>query len=139
MYELDKQIGYKLRLAQQRHLDIFSRHMPEITPTQFSVLVRLRDKSKLSQNYLGRSVNMDAATTKGVVDRLIERGWLQSRPCDTDKRRRNISLTDSGREFIDNAVIAAAEVSVKTLKPLSENEQSQLLTLLDRLATDELK
>lgn len=136
MYELDEQIGYKLRLVQQRHFDIFNRHLPDITPTQFSVMVRLRDQQPLSQNQLGRSVNMDAATTKGVVDRLIERGWLQSQACDTDKRRRNISLTIGGREFIDNAVAAAAQVSVKTMAPLNDNDQRQLLMLLGRLATD---
>ena len=137
MYDLDKQIGYKLRLAQQRHLDIFTRDIPDITPTQFSVMVRLREVQKLSQNKLGRSVSMDAATTKGVVDRLVERGWLQTRPCKSDKRRRSISLTPRGREFIDYAVMAAAEVSVKTMKPLSSSEQKLLLSLLDRVATDE--
>ena len=136
MYDLDKQIGYKLRLAQQRHIEIFNRHMPDITPTQFSVMVRLREAQKLSQNELGRSVSMDAATTKGVVDRLIDRGWLQSRPCENDKRRRNISLTARGKEFIDYAVMAATEVTTKTMQPLNDAEQRQLLMLLDRISTE---
>lgn len=137
MYELDHQIGYKLRLAQQRHIDIFNRQMPDVTPTQFSVLVRLHERQKLSQNELGRSVSMDAATTKGVVDRLIERGWLESQASDTDKRRRNITLTTRGRNFIDSAIKIATEVSANTMKPLNAQEQKQLLALLDRLATDE--
>ena len=136
MYDLAKQIGYKLRLAQQRHIEIFNRHMPDITPTQFSVMVRLREAQKLSQNELGRSVSMDAATTKGVVDRLIDRGWLQSRPCENDKRRRNISLTARGKEFIDYAVMAATEVTTKTMQPLNDAEQRQLLMLLDRISTE---
>ena len=136
MYDLAKQIGYKLRLAQQRHIEIFNRHMPDITPMQFSVMVRLREAQKLSQNELGRSVSMDAATTKGVVDRLIDRGWLQSRPCENDKRRRNISLTARGKEFIDYAVMAATEVTTKTMQPLNDAEQRQLLMLLDRISTE---
>jgi len=47
MYDLEKQIGHKLRLAQQRHLDIFNTHLPDITPTQFSVMVRLREEPSL--------------------------------------------------------------------------------------------
>ena len=70
-YQLDDQVGYKLRLASQRHLEIFSRHLPDMTPTQFSILVRLRDVGEVSQNQLGRLVAMDAATTKGVISRLI--------------------------------------------------------------------
>ena len=37
-YRLDDQVGYKLRLASQRHLEIFSQHLSDITPTQFSIL-----------------------------------------------------------------------------------------------------
>lgn len=133
MYDLDKQIGYKLRLALQCHMDIFATHLPNITPKQFSVMVRLRAEPNVSQNHLGRKVHMDAATTKGVVDRLIERGWLESTPSKLDKRRRNISLTARGREYIDYATTAAAEVSTQTLKPLSTAEQRQLMALLDRL------
>lgn len=136
MYDLDKQIGYKLRLALQRHLDIFTTHLPDITPTQFSVMVRLRDEPNVSQNQLGRKIHMDAATTKGVVDRLIERGWLESTPSKLDKRRRNISLTARGREYIEYATTAATEVTTQTLKPLSTAEQRQLMVLLDRIATN---
>lgn len=139
MYELDKQIGYKLRLVQQRHWDIFTRLLPAITPTQFSIMVRLRDEPCVSQNLLGRKIHMDAATTKGVIDRLVERGWLKSTPHTQDKRRRNISLTARGREYIDYAATAAAEVSKETLKPLNAAEQRQLLQLLDRLAVNHTK
>jgi len=107
-YLLDEQIGYKLRLVQQRHLECFSTRLPEITPMQFSVMVRLRDEGSLSQNHLGRMVHMDAATTKGVVDRLVSRGWLRSTPDTSDRRRLNISLSERGREFIDYAVMMAA-------------------------------
>jgi len=134
-YDLDKQIGYKLRIAQQRHVDIFSKHLPDVTPTQFSVMVRLTESDNLSQNHLGRLVRMDAATTKGVVDRLIDRGWLKSKPDLNDKRRRTISLTARGREFIEYAVTAAAKISDETLKPLTASEQQQLLALLDRVAS----
>ena len=66
-YVLDDQVGYKLRLANQRHLEIFADELPELTPTQFSVMVRLHQHGSLSQNHLGREVGMNAATTKGVV------------------------------------------------------------------------
>ena len=47
-YQLEAQIGYKLRLANQRHLEIFSRLITDFTPTQFSVLVRLNDVGAVS-------------------------------------------------------------------------------------------
>ena len=73
-YQLEDQIGFKLRLANQKHLEVFSQLMPEITPTQFAVLAKLEKTESLSQNHLGRLVGMDASTTKGVVHRLKKKG-----------------------------------------------------------------
>ena len=70
-YSLDEQVGYLLRLASQRHSGIFLQQISEnLTPTQFSTLIRISEGGELSQNHLGRLASMDVATVKGVVDRL---------------------------------------------------------------------
>ncbi|MFD2737992.1 MarR family winged helix-turn-helix transcriptional regulator [Sulfitobacter aestuarii] len=132
-YFLEEQIGFKLRLANQRHLEIFNRLMPEITPTQFAVLAKLRDAGSISQNQLGRFVGMDAATTKGVVDRLRAKGLVQSARSGTDLRRLEISLTPEGESFACQAVEDARRVSQETLARLSRRETERLLALLDKL------
>lgn len=133
VYSLEDQIGFKLRLANQRHLEIFNRRMPDITPTQFAVLAKLRDEVRISQNQLGRLVGMDAATTKGVVDRLRKKGFVQSTPSETDMRRLEISLTDAGHEFAAQAVATAHEISAETVGNLTPREVERLLSLLDKL------
>jgi DNA-binding MarR family transcriptional regulator len=132
-YQLEEQVGFKLRLANQRHLEIFNRHMPDNTPTQFAVLAKLLGEGHLSQNHLGRQVGMDAATTKGVVDRLRKKGLVQSTASETDMRRLEISLTDEGRSFTANAVNTALEISAETVSNLTPREVERLLTLLDKL------
>lgn len=132
-YRLEDQIGFKLRLANQRHLEVFADMLPEATPTQFAILARLVEDGPLSQNHLGRRVGMDAATTKGVVDRLRAKGWVQSTPSKTDMRRLEISLTEAGEEFADRAITIAVEISKRTLSGLSTREAERLLTLLDKL------
>jgi MarR family transcriptional regulator, lower aerobic nicotinate degradation pathway regulator len=133
LYQLEDQVGFKLRLANQRHLEIFNRRMPDITPTQFAVLAKLRDEVKISQNQLGRLVGMDAATTKGVVDRLRKKGLVQSSPSATDMRRLEISLTDAGVAFATDAVETALDISAETVGNLTPREVERLLTLLDKL------
>ena len=132
-YQLEDQVGYKLRLASQRHLEIFSRHLPEMTPTQFSILVRLRDVGEVSQNQLGRLVAMDAATTKGVIARLIDRGLVQSRQDGADLRRLQISLTDAGQVAVQAAIASAQAITKETTERLTAREVARLLTLLDKL------
>ncbi|XDZ68063.1 MarR family winged helix-turn-helix transcriptional regulator [Alphaproteobacteria bacterium LSUCC0226] len=132
-YQLDDQVGYKLRLASQRHLEIFSRQLPDITPTQFSVLVRLREVGEVSQNQLGRLVAMDAATTKGVIARLMDRGLLRARQDTDDMRRLQISLTDVGQAAVEAAIITAKDITKETTERLTSREVARLLSLLDKL------
>ena len=132
-YQLDDQVGYKLRLASQRHLEIFSRHLPEMTPTQFSILVRLSEIGEVSQNQLGRLVAMDAATTKGVVTRLIDRGLVHSRQDGEDLRRVQISFTDEGQKEVKAAIEKAQAITSETTERLTPRELARLLALLDKL------
>ncbi len=132
-YHLEEQIGFKLRLANQRHLEIFNSELPELTPRQFAVMAKLLDEGTLSQNHLGRLVAMDAATTKGVVDRLARKGFIAASPSPTDRRRVEISLTEAGEAQVRAAIPVAARISARTTRNLNPRELSRLLALLDKL------
>jgi len=70
-YVLDDQGGFLMRVAMQRHTSIFTSRMIEgLTQTQFAALAKLYEVGPCSQNHLGRLIYLDAATIKGVVDRL---------------------------------------------------------------------
>ena len=132
-YVLDDQIGYVLRRVTQRHLAIFSETIPGITTTQFAVLARLAQMGPLSQNLLGRETAMDAATIKGVVDRLAKQGLLTTAADPSDKRRLTVTLSDQGKALFAATRDAAIEVSAQTLGPLSAQERATLMALLLRL------
>src|SRR5580700_3818407 len=134
-YVLDDQIGFVLRQAQQRHTTIFATEMIEgLTPTQWAALAKLRECGPCSQNHLGRLTAMDAATIKGVIDRLTGRGFTAIRPDPNDGRRILVALTPTGLDLYNRAAPIAALITEKTLEPLGENERSTLVALLRRLA-----
>jgi MarR family transcriptional regulator, lower aerobic nicotinate degradation pathway regulator len=134
-YRLDDQVGFLLRIAMQRHTSIFmSRIIKGLTQTQFAALAKLREVGPCSQNQLGRLIYLDAATTKGVVDRLRVRGFVTARPDARDRRRRAIALTDTGRTVADAAVKVAQQISWQTLTPLTASEQRAIIRLLKKLA-----
>jgi DNA-binding MarR family transcriptional regulator len=134
-YVLDEQVGFALRQAQQRHTTIFAGHMIEdLTPTQWAALAKLREVGDCSQNHLGRLTAMDAATVKGVVDRLTAHGFTTVRPDPRDGRRIVVALTATGLNLYDRAAPIAARITDETLGPLNEDERSTLVALLRRLA-----
>jgi DNA-binding MarR family transcriptional regulator len=133
-YVLDEQIGFLLRVAMQRHTSIFSSRMLEgLTQTQFAALAKLYEVGPCSQNQLGRLIYLDAATIKGVVDRLSLRRLVTVVSDTRDRRRRAVALTSRGREVTAAALDIAEEITVQTLAPLSADEQIVLRRLLIRL------
>lgn len=132
-YRLDDQIGYVLRRVTQRHLAIFAAAIPDVTTTQFAVLARLAEVGPLSQNHLGRATAMDAATIKGVVDRLAKLGFVETAADPDDRRRLTVSLSMAGAEIVSAKVATALQVSDDTLAPLTAEEATILKSLLVRL------
>ena len=134
-YSVTSQVGFLLRKAQQRHVNIFTTHMPEdLTPMQFAVLAKLSETGPCSQNSLGRRTAMDVATIKGVVARLDERGLVHKLPSSEDRRKLLIDLTPEGLRTVDRVIPQAVEISAMTLAPLTRDEQAAFLRLLRRLS-----
>lgn len=134
-YLLDEQVGFLMRIAMQRHTSLFAARMVEsLTPTQFAALAKLYDVGPCSQNHLGRLIHLDAATIKGVVDRLCARGFVSALNDPNDRRRRSVTLTERGRKVTEAAMAIAVDITNETLAPLSGDEQRSMMNLLKKLA-----
>jgi MarR family transcriptional regulator, lower aerobic nicotinate degradation pathway regulator len=133
-YRLQEQIGFVLRKAHQRHVSIFASHIGDLTPPQFAALAKLHDIGETSQNQLGQLIAMDAATVKGVIDRLKARGLVALSKHEGDKRRLLVSLTSQGRDAVLSLIPKAQTITEETLAPLSSKEAASLLKLLAKIA-----
>ena len=133
-YVLDEQVGFILRQVAQRHFTIFTTKIGEdLTPTQWAALVKLHQVGPQSQNLLGRLTAMDAATIKGVVDRLAKRGLTESRPDPEDGRRLLIALTSEGDTLVQQCLSRATAITEETLAALTSQERETLIALLKKM------
>ncbi|WP_108658630.1 MarR family winged helix-turn-helix transcriptional regulator [Acuticoccus kandeliae] len=133
-YVLDEQIGYLMRLAHQRHTSIFQERIVEgLTPTQFTVLIRLAEGGPSSQNQLGRLAGLDNATVKGVVDRLKAKDLITFSADASDNRRRVIDLSPAGKALIPELRRLGEIITEETLEPLSPRERETVIKLLRKL------
>lgn len=135
-YVLEEQVGHLLRRAHQRHTAIFQDKIgaKQLTPLQFAALIKLRDVTEVSQNQLGRLTAMDAATMQGVIQRLLTRGLIERRQDPSDRRRLQLSLSESGQILVEECADIGDEISEQTLAPLSAGDRRQFLELLSRLS-----
>ncbi|WP_413813888.1 MarR family winged helix-turn-helix transcriptional regulator [Mesorhizobium sp. Root552] len=133
-YHLQDQIGFILRKANQRHLAIFAARISDLTPPQFAALAKLHEVGETSQNQLGTLIAMDAATVKGVIDRLKARGLVDYGKHEADKRLLMVKLTADGFAMIERLIPLAAQITLETLAPLTAREIGTLMRLLGKIA-----
>jgi DNA-binding MarR family transcriptional regulator len=134
-YVVEDQVGFLMRRANQRHTAIFADGMAaaELTPTQFTALVKVAELGRVTQNHLGRLSAMDPATIQGVVRRLMDRGLVTRAADPLDKRATVLAPTPAGLALASEAVVAGRQITEATLDPLTVEERVQLLSLLQKL------
>jgi MarR family transcriptional regulator, lower aerobic nicotinate degradation pathway regulator len=134
-YTLEAQVGFLLRCAHQHATEVFNTVMGRfsVTPTQFAALAKIDDMGSVSQNQLGRLTRMDPATISGVVSRLFARGYIRQATDIKDARLVMLTLTPAGQSAVVSMKRVAAEVSRRTLEPLTAGEATALLKALTKI------
>ena len=135
-YQVEDQVGFLLRRAYQRHAALFQDGMADVdlTPMQFTALIKVVELGRTTQNQLGRLAAMDPATVQGVVRRLMARGLVCSAPDPMDRRTLVLAPTEAGADLAARVVAQARRITAATLRPLDDTERAALLRLLRKIA-----
>ena len=133
--ELVDMPGHLIRRLQQIAVAIFLEDMGEfgVTPVQYAVLRTLRGMPGIDQRSLAAKVGLDTSTLGGVVDRLESRGCISRQPSESDRRVKQLVLTQSGSELLRDMEPALQKSQHRILAPLSAKKQTQFLALLSEL------
>jgi DNA-binding MarR family transcriptional regulator len=134
-FTVEDHVGFLLRRAHQRHVALFTAGMAhvELTPTQFTALLKAVEVGRTTQNHLGRLAAMDPATIQGVVRRLTARGLMRRGRDQMDRRTAVLEATEAGVALIARVVACARRSHEAALAPLAPDEQVQVLALLRKM------
>ena len=134
-FDVEDHVGFLLRRAHQRLVALFTAGMAEadLTPTQFTALLKTVQLGRITQNHLGRLAAMDPATIQGVVQRLIARGLIRRSRDPMDRRTAVLEPTDAGIALIGSVVSCAQRAHDAALAPLTPLERAQVLALLRKM------
>ncbi|MET7397619.1 MarR family transcriptional regulator [Dactylosporangium sp. NPDC005572] len=103
---------------------------------EFDVLATLRRSGapfQLSPKALSASLMLTTGGMTGRLDRLERAGWVTRSPDPADRRGLVITLTDRGRELIDEAVGVGLAAQREVLERLPEADRRSLADLLRAL------
>ena len=111
--------------------DEIGRH--DLTSTEFGILEALYHKGPLLLGDVQRKILLSSGGVTYTVDRLADKGLVERRECQSDRRARYAALTPKGEALIERIFPDHAELIERTLAVLSAREQEELTALLRKL------
>ena len=122
--------------AFRRELDAALRET-ELTGAQFGALCALdrleRERREVSQRDLEEYCRSAHPTMTEILKKLEKKGFVETRPSETDRRRKQIRRTDKAREFDRAAFRIDEKTFEKFTADLDAPQRAALESMLDLL------
>lgn len=104
-----------------------------LTQTEFAILEALYHKGPMLLGEVQKKILVSSGGITFLIDKLVKRGLVLRRPCETDRRARYAELTPAGRDLIAGIFPGHADVIRRAVSGLSSAEQQTLIDLLKKL------
>ncbi|MDF1735927.1 MAG: MarR family transcriptional regulator [Minwuia sp.] len=120
-----------------RATEAFSRELAQsagVTPAQLRVLQIVEQRDGVIPKALAQQMRVGQATVTSLVDKLVAQGLVRRQPSEIDRRQTHVMITDRGRDCLRQAPDAQQQRYVRSFQSLSDWEQAQLVSSLERVA-----
>ena len=126
--------GHLARRFQQIAVAVFLAEVEgagfDFTPVQYAALAAIKLNPGIDQVTLAGLIAYDRTTITGVVDRLVQRGFVVRESSSTDRRARLLQTTDQGRRTLGEIEPAVAAAQRIMLRGLTADETDVFMRLL---------
>lgn len=134
MTDLSDMPGHLVRRFHQIAVAVFHAEVGEagfdLTPVQYAALARVRTHDGIDQATLAGLIAYDRTTIGGVVDRLVQKGFLTRQVSDKDRRARVLRLTEEGEDALRRIQPSVEAAQRVMLSGLSAEEAETFMRLL---------
>jgi MarR family transcriptional regulator, temperature-dependent positive regulator of motility len=128
--------GHLARRFQQIAVAVFLAEVEkagyDLTPVQYAALAAVADNAGIDQVTLAGLIAYDRTTITGVVDRLVQKGFIGRHENSRDRRVRELKITDAGRRALRGITPAVEAAQRIMVRGLSERESKELVRLLQK-------
>ncbi len=104
-----------------------------LNQSQVAALIHLDRIEELSQTDLADRLGMRKAATGTLIEGLEGKGLVERRRSHEDRRLQLVSITDAGRQVVDEVDHVAAELGTEYRRGITRSERLQLVSVLQRL------
>lgn len=103
--------------------------------SQWAILYSLDKFGPMKQTEIWQYLNVEAPTTTRTLTRMESNHWI-TRSEGKDKRERIVCLTDYAKNKLPEIKRTINELEESLLTPLSQKEQEQFVTLLNKIGSE---
>ncbi len=121
-----------------RAIDLYSKKLSKetgLTSPQLLVLQSIYRHEGVMVKEIAEDINLSSATITSILDRLEKRELVTRLRSTQDKRKVEISLTQTGVDMIKDAPTPLQEHFIKSFESMEEWEQSQMLATMQRIVS----
>ena len=104
--------------------------------SQKRILIILHEVGKITQRALTERLGIQPGSASEVIAKLESAELITRTPSESDRRTADIQLSDKGRELASQAINQRRHRHEEMFSCLSEDEKTELLTLLEKINTD---
>ena len=105
----------------------------ELHPPQFRVLNVVDAAKGQSQQAIGKAIQAPASRMVAIIDELEERGLVERRPHESDRRIRALYLTPKGRRLLVRGRKIAMEHEADLTRGMSKADRERFVALLQKV------
>ena len=104
-----------------------------ITSPQFNALLTLSDHPNITMGDLCEKLFLACSTATDLIDRMEKNGFLERARDSQDRRVIRLSISEKGRDVINEVIAARQRYVASILEKLTDEETEQLRDSLDKL------
>lgn len=142
---MDSRISKDVRTLEESFIAFtraFSHYRTDRTPSGLDInlsevyaLAELLSKRGITANDLGKLLELQKSTTSRLIARLVERGWVERRPCTLDRRALALHLSPEGVHIAVQVALVRGWNFKIIIGALHEEELPSVLQALTNLVT----
>lgn len=104
-----------------------------VNPTEFAVLELLYHKGDQPIQQIGKKILLASSSLTYVVDKLETKGLVIRIACPKDRRVTYATITDKGKQFIQEVFPKHTKTIESIFENLSESELHSFITMLKKI------
>ena len=138
---LDGLVGFQVRQAQLQVFNHFRKTVGAtgITPGQAGILILIRNNPGISQAALARAIGVERATLGQIITDMQAKSWVERHPSNSDKRSYALTLSLSGRTFLEQVLEKITAHEEDLTAHLSTKERREFLRLLLKFSAADIR